>query len=66
MIQTHEIRDKSDLNPDFLWQGVLSAVRGTVCSLVHTTTRAKPTQLVFGRDVLLNISFKADWQYIKE
>ena len=25
-----------------------------------------PTQLVFGRDALLNVSFEADWQYIKE
>jgi transposase InsO family protein len=66
MIRTRDIRDKNDLDPDFLWQGVLSAVRGAVRSLVHTTTRATPTQLVFGRDALLNISFKADWQYIKE
>ena len=35
-------------------------------SLVHTTLRATPTQLVFGRDALLSISFEADWQYIKE
>jgi hypothetical protein len=47
MIRTRNIRDKSDLDPDFLWQGVLSAVRGAVRSLVHTTTRATPTQLVF-------------------
>jgi hypothetical protein len=54
MIQTRDIRDKSDLDPDFLWQGVLSAVRGAVHSLVHTITRATPTQLlVFGRDALL-------------
>ena len=32
----------------------------------YTTTRATPTQLVFGRDALLNVSFMADWQYIKE
>ena len=25
-----------------------------------------PTQLVFGRDALLNVSFQADWQYIKD
>ena len=25
-----------------------------------------PTQLVFGRDALLNIAFVADWHYIKE
>ena len=35
-------------------------------SLVHTTLRATPTQLVFGRDAFLNVSFEADWQYIKE
>ena len=29
-------------------------------------TRATPSQLVFGRDALLNVSFEADWQYIKE
>jgi NADH:ubiquinone oxidoreductase subunit len=34
--------------------------------LVHTTTLATPTQLVFGRDALLNVSFQADWDYIKE
>ena len=47
-------------------QGVLSAVRRAVNSLVHTTTRATSTQLVFGRDALLNISFVADWEHIKE
>jgi len=25
-----------------------------------------PTQLVFGRDAMLNASFQADWQFIKE
>jgi hypothetical protein len=46
MIRTRDIRDKSDLDPDFLWQGDLTAVRGVVSSLVHTTTHATPTQLV--------------------
>ena len=31
----------------------------------HTTLRATPTQLVFGRDAILNIRHKADWNYIK-
>ena len=35
-------------------------------STVHTTNRATPTQLVFGRDALLNVSFEADWQYLKD
>ena len=33
---------------------------------MHTTNRATPTQLVFDRDAMLNISFEADWQCIKE
>ena len=66
MIRTRDIRGKDDIDPDFPWQGTLSAVRQAVRSLVHTTTRATPTQLVFGRDALLNVSFEADWQYIKE
>jgi len=35
-------------------------------STVHTTARATPTQLVFGHNAMLNASFQADWQFIKE
>ena len=30
------------------------------------TNQATPMQLVFGRDALMNIKFKADWKYIKQ
>ena len=33
---------------------------------VHSTARATPTQLVFGRDAMLNIHQEADWKYINE
>ena len=65
MIRTIGIRDARDLG-HYGWLGVLSAVRQAMRSVVHTTTRATPTQLVFGRDALLNVSFEADWQYIKD
>jgi hypothetical protein len=66
MIHVQNIRDKHDLDEDFGWTRVLSAVRQAVRSLVHTTTRATPTQILFGRDALFNISFQVDWDYIKE
>ena len=66
MLRTMELNDSGDLDPDFGWTGILSAVRRAVVSTVHTTLRATPTQLVFGRDAMLNISFQADWNYIKE
>ena len=66
MLRTRDIRGKDDLDKDFQWQGVLSAVRQAARSIVHTTTCATPTQLVSGPDALLNTSFKAHWQHIKE
>jgi hypothetical protein len=32
---------------------------------IHTTLKAAPMQLVFGRDAVLNTKFEADWKYIK-
>ena len=66
MIRVQAISGKKDVKETYKLEGVLAAVRSAVLSVVHTTTRATPTQLVFGRDALLNISFEADWQYIKE
>jgi transposase InsO family protein len=48
------------------WGGILAAVGFAMRATVHTTTRATPMELVFGRDAILNIQFQADWQYIKE
>jgi len=66
MIRSAQIMDKRDLDEFFGFQGVLAACRKAMNSTVHTTSRARPTQLVFGRDALLNASFQADWQFIKE
>lgn len=38
------------------------AVRATV----HTTLQASPSQLVFGRDHVLNIKYQANWKQIKD
>jgi len=35
-------------------------------STAPATSQATPTHLVFGRDAMLNASFQADWQFIKE
>ena len=66
LIRTLKITKKSDLEPYGTWDGALSAVAKAYRGTVHTTLDATPTQLVFGRDAILNVSFEADWQYIKE
>jgi len=66
MIRSAQIKDKRGLDSFFGFKGVLSACRKAMNSTVHTTARATPSQLVFGRDAMLNATFQADWQFIKE
>ena len=35
-------------------------------SMVHTTTQHTPSQLVFGRDAIININQEANWQLNKQ
>ena len=65
MIRSMGLEDARDLG-HYGWTGVLAAVRHAIRCSVHTTTRATPTQLAFNRDAILNISFEADWQYMRE
>ena len=65
MIRTQGIQSREDLEGG-AWQGVLSAVAFAMRATLHTTMRATPMQLVFGRDAVHNIGFEADWQYLKE
>ena len=48
------------------WDGVLSATMFALRATVHTTTHFTPTQLVFGRDAILNTRREADWKIIKD
>jgi hypothetical protein len=48
------------------WSGILAAAMFAIRATVHTTLQATPSQLVFGRDAILNIKFDADWRLIRE
>jgi len=66
IIRSAQIKDRRDLDSFLGFKGVLAACQKAMNSTVHTAARATPTQLVFGRDAMLNASFQADWQFIKE
>jgi len=66
LIRAQTVRGSHDLPEHDPFGGILTAVRFGMNSTVHTTNRATPTQLVFGRDAMHNTPFVADWQYIKE
>jgi hypothetical protein len=59
MLRSFEIQNKT-LNEDDPWPSFLAATELAIRSTYHPTLHATPTQLVFGRDTILNIKFKAD------
>ena len=48
------------------WSNILASAAWAIRSTIHTTLGATPGQLVFGRDMLFDLAFKANWQEIKE
>ena len=54
-----------DLEGNDPWSGILSAVAFAIRATYHTTLQATPSQLVFGRDAILNIKHDANWKFIK-
>jgi hypothetical protein len=44
----------------------LSDAAWAICSTYHTTLKASPGAAIFGRDMLFDIPFIADWQKIGE
>ena len=65
MIKTFQLEDNY-LDEDDPWAGILSATAFAVRSTYHTTLQATPGQLVFGRDMILNIQHTANWKAIKD
>lgn len=52
-----------ELNEEDPWSELFSAAAFAIHSTYHTTLEAmQPAQLVFGRDMLLPVCFKADWR----
>ena len=55
-----------DLNIDVTRKGNPSSTMFAIQPMVHTTTQHTPSQLVFGRDAILDINQEANWQLIKQ
>lgn len=62
MIRTFSKDNLDETDP---WGGILSATMFAVRATYHTTMQATPSQLVFGRDAILNTKFEANWALIK-
>ncbi len=65
IIRTFSLSNKDDLVQGDPWDSVLAATMFALHATYHTTLQATPTQLMFGRDAVVNIKYKADWAAIK-
>ena len=64
MLRTKNIQ-QYDFDTLDLWSDILASVAWTIRSTHHSTLKASTAQLVFNRDMLLNIKFIADWETIR-
>jgi transposase InsO family protein len=65
IIRTFLLHDTEDMSVKDPWQGIFAATMFALRATIHTTLQATPSQLVFGRDAILNVQYKADWTAIK-
>jgi mRNA-degrading endonuclease RelE of RelBE toxin-antitoxin system len=63
MLRTLEL-EKQVLPENNSWAPFLNAAGWAIRSTYHTILEATPGQLIFGRDMILLIQFKADWASI--
>jgi hypothetical protein len=48
------------------WSNILASAAWAIRSTYHTTLGATPGQLIYGRDMLFDLAFKANWKNIEE
>jgi hypothetical protein len=63
IIRTFELKN-NNLDDNDPWKGILSATAFAVQSTFHMALQNSPGQLVFGRDMILNVKHEANWEYI--
>jgi transposase InsO family protein len=64
IIRTFELENNYLDNND-PWKEILSATAFAVRSTFHTTLQNTPGQLVFWRDMILNVKHETNWEYIR-
>ena len=63
MLRTKNLQEY-DFDETDPWSEILASVACAILRTHHTTLQATPAELVFSRDMKLNIKFLADWEAI--
>lgn len=65
MLRTFQL-EHNEINPMDPWSDYLAAAAWAIRATYHTTLQASPAQLIFGRDMILNTTFRANWEAIRQ
>lgn len=65
IIQTQDL-DNHDFDPVDPLGNILAKIAWAICTLYHRTLDATPGQPVFGRDIIFDMLFTAEWNRIRE
>jgi hypothetical protein len=65
LIRSFQLQDKPYYDLDDPWEGILTTIAFALRSMYHMTLQVTPGQLIFGRDMVLNVQHLTDWTAIK-
>jgi hypothetical protein len=65
LFRSFQLQDTPYYDLDDPWGGILMAIAFDLRSMYHMTLQAMPGQLIFGRDMVLNVQHLTDWTAIK-
>ena len=65
MLRTFDL-DNAEIDDEDPWSEFISSTCFAIRSTYHTTIGASPAELVFGRDMILPVQYKADWNLITQ
>lgn len=64
MLRIYDL-DKAMFDDKDPWAGYIASISWALRATVHATLQASPAQLVFGRDMILPLSFQANWEELR-
>ena len=65
-LRSFELEEREFTSEEETFEPFLTACAYAIRCTYHTTLKATPGQLVFGRDMILPIKFRADWALIEQ
>ena len=65
MLRSKSLIEAYEKDVEDPWSDVLASVGWEIRSPYHTTLEASPAQLIYGRDMIFPLQYKAEWEFLR-